>query len=93
MFTYAISINHTDRSIVIDDRATHTEYVFTEGKNPYEHSVHLCCNEYDFDDVVQIDAPMYETDVDPIGVGCPYDIHDFESFAAGLEATFGKEVA
>ena len=93
MFTYAISINHTDRSIVIDDRATRTQYVFTEGGNPYEHSVRLCCNEYPFDDVVQIDAPMYETNTDPIGVGCPYDIYDFESFAAGLEATFGKEVA
>ena len=93
MKRFAISINIDARSIVIDDRETQTQYVFTEGKNPYEHSVHLCCNEYDFDDVVQIDAPMFETDVDPIGADCPYDINDFESFAAGLEATFGKEVA
>lgn len=93
MFTYAISINHTDRSIVIDDRATKTQYVLTEGKNPYEHSVSLQCSEYPLEEVVQIDAPMYETDVDPIGVDCPYDIHDFESFAAGLEATYGKEMA
>lgn len=91
MFTYAISINHKDRSIVIDDRATQTQYVFTEGKNPYEHSVSLQCNEYDFDDVVQITTPTFESDVDPIGADCPYDIHSFESFVAGLEATFGKE--
>lgn len=93
MKRFAILINIDARSIVIDDRETQTQYVFTEGGNPYEHSVRLCCNEYDFDDVVQIDVPMFETDVDPIGAGCPYDIWDFESFVAGLEATFGKEVA
>ena len=93
MKRFAISININDRSVVIDDRATKTQYVLIEGKNPYERNVSLCCDEYPFEDVVQIDAPMFETDVDPIGVDCPYDIHDFESFAAGLEATFGKEVA
>ena len=90
MFKYAIYVNYQERSIVIDDRATKTQYVFTEGKNPYEHSVHLCCNEYDFEEVVQIDAPMYETNTDPIGAGCPYDIWDFDAFASGLEKTFGR---
>lgn len=90
MFKYAIYVNYQERIIVIDDRETKTQYVFTEGKNPYEHRFHLCCNEYDFDDVVQIDAPMYETDVDPIGADCPYDIWDFDAFASGLEETFGR---
>ena len=91
MFKYAIYVNYQERSIVIDDRATKTQYVFTEGGNPYEHSIRLYCNEYSFDECVQIDAPTYETDTDPIGAGCPYNIWDFDAFASGLEETFGRK--
>lgn len=91
MFKYAICVNYQERIIVIDDREMQTQYVFTEGGNPYEHGVHLCCNEYDFDSVVQIDAPTYETNINPIGVGCPYDIYDFDAFASGVEETFGRK--
>lgn len=90
MFMYAIYINYQERIIVVDERATQTQYVFTEGGNPYEHSISLHCNEYPFDDVVQIDEPTYETDTNPIKAGCPYDIWDFDAFASGLEETFGR---
>ena len=90
MFMYAIYINYQERIIVVDERATQTQYVFTEGGNPYEHSISLHCNEYPFDDVVQIDEPTYETDTNPIKAGCPYDIWDFDAFASGLRETFGR---
>lgn len=93
MFKYGVYVNYQERVIIIDDRVEQTQYVFEEGKNPYEHSVSLHCNEYDFGDVVQITAPTYETNVDPIGVDCPYDIYNFDAFASGLEETFGRNRA
>ena len=56
MKNYAVLINTEDRLIVVDDRNAQEEYVFTEGKNPYEKTARLMCNCYELCDVVPIEV-------------------------------------
>ena len=64
MKNYAVLINTEDRLIVVDDRNAQEEYIFTEGKNPYEETTHLICNCYDLCDVVPIEMEDMDWHID-----------------------------
>ena len=103
MKNYAVLINTEDRLIVIDDRNAQEEYVFTEGKNPYERTARLMCDCLDLCDVVPIEMEdmnwhidgkfvMFETNINPIGQDFPmnYDIEDFDAFYNAMKSVFGN---
>lgn len=90
MFRYVIGVNYLGKSIFIEDRATKTMHMFTQ-RSHYEPGTALRHREYPSDGSLQIVVPTYETNTNPIGDGCPYDIHNFDAFASGLKKTFGRK--
>lgn len=89
MAKYVIEVDYLTRMIFIEDNVKKTMHMFTWHHNG--HSDTMKHRKYPLGDELRIVVPTYTTDVNPIGDGCPYNIYYFESFAAGLKATFGRK--
>ena len=85
MSKYVFKILEEERIIVIDDYNEEVEYVFHEGKNPYEHESYLMFNKYDFDEceLLDLEEPGVKTITTNKIFDC--DIKDFDVFSKYLE--------